>query len=75
MTEHRGIYQIIGDMQAEWKNEQADFAVLAVKYTEALRALGEITQIIDGLTADNAQHIKDLVIATIAEVVQDDRIS
>jgi hypothetical protein len=81
MTEKgTGIYEIdeLGACEKlldELRSEQADCAVLVVKYGEALRALGEITQIIDGLTADNAQHIKDLVIATIAEVVQDDRIS
>jgi hypothetical protein len=59
----------------EMREFSSEVGNLVRQHLKALRALGEITQIIDGLTPDNAQHIKDLVIATIAEVVQDDRIS
>jgi hypothetical protein len=86
MTEKgTGIYmtpRTFEDLLSDWDARQAKIndleaanAVLTLKLKEARRALIEITQIIDGLTPDNAQHIKDLVIATIAEVVQDDRIS
>jgi hypothetical protein len=80
MTEQKGIYEIdeLGACEKlldELRSEQADCAVLAVRYGEALRALGEITQIIDGLNADNIEYIKDLIIRAVREVVQDDRIS
>jgi hypothetical protein len=85
MTEQKGIYEIdeLGACEKlldELRSEQADCAVLAVKYTEAIRALTNISRMIEGrayYSEESTQvHVDrvlfDLIQEEIAEVVNND---